>query len=148
MKQSIISFAVISLLMTSCATVFTGTKDRISFKTTPPGATIFINGVEQCKSPCSVNVSRKISDKDVEIKLDGYETKIITLDKEFNVVSILNLANILFWAIDAVTGAVMKYDKKAYDIELSKNKKVGKFFPNKININTETKVAEIYIIEK
>jgi hypothetical protein len=135
-------------VFSSCATLFTGTKDRVSFKTTPAGAIIYINGVEQCTTPCSVNVKRKLNDNDVEIKLDGYETRIVTLDKEFNTVSILNLGNILAWGIDAVSGALMKYDKRAYDIQLTKGKSVSKIFPDKIEIDTKKKTADIYISNK
>ena len=86
---STILLATTMLFMTSCATLFTGTKDRITFNSTPSGATIYIDGVEQCKTPCTMKVKRSINDTDVEFKLDGYETRLITLSKEFNVVSIM-----------------------------------------------------------
>ena len=111
---STISLAVAMFLMTSCATLFTGTKDRITFNSNPSGATIYIDGVEQCKTPCTMNVKRSIADTDVEFKLDGYETRLITLSKEFNIVSVINLGNLFGWGIDALTGSVMKYDRKTY----------------------------------
>ena len=39
-----ISVLAITLLLTSCATLFTGTKDRITFNSTPSGANIYIDG--------------------------------------------------------------------------------------------------------
>ena len=105
---STILLASTILFMTCCATLFTGTQDRITFNSTPSGATIYIDGVEQCKTPCSIKVNRSINDTDVEFKLDGYETRLITLSKELNVVSIINLGNLFGWAIDALSGAVMK----------------------------------------
>jgi len=147
MKKAFIALTTASLLMTSCATLFTGTKDRIYFNTTPSGATIYKDGVEQCKTPCSFKVKRNLGDTDIEIKLDGYETRIITLDKEFNVVSVLNLGNLLGWGIDAISGAVMKYDKKAYDITLSKNNKTSKIDPSKVNIDTKNNVVEVYVMQ-
>jgi len=138
--------AITLLLMTSCATLFTGTKDRISFNTEPSGATIYIDGVEQCKTPCTLKVTRSINDTDVEFKLDGYETRLITLSKEFNVVSVLNLGNLLGWGIDAVSGAVMKYDRKAYDITLD-SKKISMINPTRINIDTQKNVVELYVVE-
>lgn len=74
---STILLAATMLLMTSCATLFTGTKDRITFNSTPSGATIYIDGVEQCKTPCTMKVKRSINDTGVEFKLDGYETRVI-----------------------------------------------------------------------
>lgn len=132
------------LLITSCATVFTGTKDRISFNSTPSGATIYIDGVEQCTTPCTMKVSRSLNDTDVELKLDGYETRLITLSKEFNVVSIINLGNLLGWGIDAVSGAVMKYDRKSYDIKLE-NKNTSMINPSRINIDTQNNIVELFV---
>lgn len=134
------------LFMTSCATLFTGTKDRITFNTNPSGATIYIDGVEQCKTPCTMKVKRSISDTDVEFKLDGYETRLITLSKEFNVVSVINLGNLLGWGIDALSGAVMKYDRKTYDITLE-NKTTSQINPAKINIDTQKNIVELYVAE-
>lgn len=143
---STILLATTMLFMTSCATLFTGTKDRITFNSTPPGATIYIDGVEQCKTPCTVKVKRSINDTDVEFKLDGYETKLITLSKEFNLVSIINLGNLLGWGIDFLSGAVMKYDRKAYDITLDK-KKTSMINPARINIDTQNNIVELYVVE-
>ena len=86
MKRIFVVMTTASLLMTSCATVFTGTKDRITFNSTPTGATIYKDGVEQCKTPCTIRVKRSIGDTDIEYKLDGYETRLNTPDKEFNIV--------------------------------------------------------------
>jgi hypothetical protein len=148
MKKSIIVVSIVSLFMTSCATIFTGTKDRITFNSTPAGATIYKNGVEQCKTPCTLNVKRSLNDTDIEYKLDGYETKLITLDKEFNVVSVINLGNLLGWGIDALSGAIMKYDQKVYDITLSKNNKTSMINPSKINFDTKRNVVELYVQAK
>jgi hypothetical protein len=133
-------------LFSSCATLFTGTKDRISFNSNPSGATIYIDGVEQCETPCTLNVTRSINDTDVEFKLDGYETRLITLSKEFNVVSIINLGNLLGWGIDAISGAVMKYDRKTYDIKLD-SKNTSMITPTKINIDTQKNTVELYVTE-
>jgi hypothetical protein len=70
--------------------------------------------------------------------LDGYETRIITLDKELNVVSILNLGNLFGWGIDALSGAVMKYDRRSYDIKLSPEKSASLLKPNRIDIDTKS----------
>ena len=91
---STILIATTLLLITGCATLFTGTKDKITFNSEPSGATIYIDGVEQCKTPCTMTVKRSISDTEVEFKLDGYETRLITLSKELNLVSIINTINL------------------------------------------------------
>ena len=135
--NKILTFFIALVLMTGCATIFTGTKDRIAFSSTPSGATIYKDGVEICTTPCNYRIKRSINDTDVEFKLDGYETRLITLDKEFNLVSIINLGNLLGWGIDALSGAVMKYDRKSYDLKLTKEKSASLLQPSRIDIDTQ-----------
>jgi uncharacterized protein YceK len=143
--KKILSLVIVLFLMTGCATLFTGTKDRIAFSSTPSGATIFKDGVEICTTPCNYKIKRSLNDTDIEFKLDGYETRLITLDKEFNLVSIINLGNLLGWGIDALSGAVMKYDRKSYDIKLTKEKSASLLQPNRIDIDTQSNTVTLTV---
>jgi len=143
---STILLAATMLFMTSCATIFTGTRDSITFNSTPSGATIYIDGVEQCKTPCTLDVKRSFDDTVVEFRLDGYETRLITLSNEFNLVSILNLGSLVGWGIDFLTGAIMKYDRRAYDITLDK-KQTSMINPLSIHIDTQNNIVDIYVAE-
>ena len=147
MKQLLVLLSTGTLLLASCATILTGSKDRISFSSTPAGATVYKDGIELCKTPCSVDVRRNLGNTNIQYKLDGYETRIITLDKSLNVISILNLGNLVGWGIDALTGAVMKYDTKSYDITLSKNNRTAKILPSKVNIDTRKKAVDVYVLQ-
>ena len=138
-------FMIALFLMTGCATIFTGTKDNIAFNSTPSGATIYKDGIEICTTPCNYSMKRSISDTEVEFKLDGYETRLITLDKELNLVSIINLGNLLGWGIDAVSGAVLKYDKKSYDLTLAKEKSASLLQPNRIDIDTKSNTVTLTV---
>ena len=131
-------FLIALFLMTGCATLFTGTKDRIAFASTPSGATIYKDGVEICTTPCSYKVKRSLNDTEVEFKLDGYETRLITVDKEFNLVSIINFGNLFGWGIDALSGSLMKYDRKAYDLKLTQEKSASLVQPSRIDIDTKS----------
>jgi uncharacterized protein YceK len=143
--KKILSLVIVLFLMTGCATLFTGTKDRIAFSSTPSGATIFKDGVEICTTPCNYKIKRSLNDTDIEFKLDGYETRLITLDKEFNLVSIINLGNLLGWGIDALSGAVMKYDRKSYDIKLTKEKSASLLQPTRIDIDTQSNTVTLTV---
>ena len=140
-------FLIALFLMTGCATIFTGTKDRISFISTPSGAVIYKDGLEICTTPCNYNVKRSLNDTEVEFKLDGYETRLITLDKELNLVSIINLGNLFGWGIDALSGAVMKYDRKAYDIKLTQEKSASLVQPSRIDIDTKGNTVTLTVQE-
>ena len=59
-----------------------------------------------------------MSDKEISLSLEGYERRTFILRKSFDAVAILNLAGILGWAVDFATGAIMKYDRTNYDIDL------------------------------
>lgn len=142
----ILAFTVSNFLLVSCASILTGTKDRITFNSTPSGATIYKNGIEQCKTPCTLSVKRSLGDTDIEYKLDGYDTRLVTLDKEFNIISVINLGFLVGWGVDALTGSIMKYDKKTYDINLSKNNKTSSIYPFKINFDTVKNMADVYVI--
>jgi len=68
----------IGLMLQNCATVLSGTKDQITFKSTPPGATIFLNGKEIGTTNNSIIVKRKdgvskgFKSSKVTYKLEGY----------------------------------------------------------------------------
>lgn len=147
MKKVLFALTVVSLVATSCATIFTGTRDTISFNTSVPGAKILIDGAELCTTPCVEKISRKLGETEVQVKLDGYETKLIRLDKSFNVISVLNLGNLLGWGIDVISGAVMPYGKKSYDIQMTKLNGTAKINPNKIEIDTKSNTATLYVID-
>ena len=140
-------FLIALFLMTGCATIFTGTKDRIYFSSTPSGATIFKDGVEICTTPCNYRIKRSLSDTEVEFKLDGYETRLVTLDKELNLVSIINLGNLFGWGIDVLSGAVMKYDRKAYDLKLTQEKSSSLVQPSRIDIDTKSNTVTLTVQE-
>lgn len=150
MKSTLFILAMVStFLMTSCATNFTGTQDTIRFDSNPQGAKVYIDGLEVCKTPCSTPVKRSIFNKLAEIKLEGYETRVITLDRKLNAVSILNLGSLVGWGIDAATGALIKYDRKGYEIELEKDKRTSYLYnPSKVEINTVTKHVDVYLAEQ
>lgn len=148
MKKSIYILGATMLFLTSCATIFTGTDDMIHFDTDPQGAEIYIDGLKVCETPCSSLVKRSLSDKQFEVKLDEYETRVITLDREFNTVSIINLGFVIGWGIDAATGALMRYDRKGYDLELRPVNRVSLNNPTKIEINTKEKFVDVYQIQK
>ena len=125
MKHKVLFLALATkFLMISCATFLTGTRDTIRFDYNPKGAIVYLDGLEVCKTSCSTSIKKSISEKFAEIKLDGYETRVISLERKFNAVSVINLTSIIDWGVDAATGALMKYDRKGYDIKLDKEKKL------------------------
>ena len=111
--------AFTAFVFTSCATILSGTSDEIRFDSDPEGASIMLDGLKLGKTPATVSIKRPgFGNKEITLKLDGYEDRTFMLQKEFNVMAICNLGGIPGWVIDILTGAVMKYSKKNYDLDL------------------------------
>ena len=113
------ALGVTAFLFTSCATILSGTSDDITFNSDPSGAAIMLDGLKVGKTPATVSIKRPgFGNKEITLKLDGYEDRTFMLQKEFNTMAICNLAGWPGWVIDIITGSVMKYSKTNYDLDL------------------------------
>jgi len=117
--RSTVLLASVLLLLSGCATLFSGTDDDITFDSEPQGADVLIDGIVVGTTPTTVVVDRPgLEETDVTVQLEGYDPLRFELDTEFNNTAILN---IFFWpgfVIDVLTGALFKYDKKSYTADL------------------------------
>lgn len=143
--KKIYLFLAVAFMASGCATLLTGTKDTISFSSNPQGAIVYKDGVELCRTPCSIPVKRTINSEDIEYKLDGYETRVFTLDKQFNVVSVINLGSLFGWAVDAATGSLVKYGRKSYDLEMRLRSLSVNENPREIHIDTKNKIVDVVV---
>ncbi len=122
MKRKL-TFLLLSCMVfsaTSCASIFTGTKDKISFTSQPEGAKVLHKGIEKCTTPCTAEIKRSLAKQVVVFEKEGFESKEMKLTKTFNPVSLLNilLGGAIGIGIDAATGSLTKYSPKAYTVEL------------------------------
>ncbi|WP_295211359.1 PEGA domain-containing protein [uncultured Chryseobacterium sp.] len=110
----------ITLSVTSCATIITGTKDKITFNSTPEGAKVIHKGIEKCTTPCTAEIPRSLSKQMVTFEKEGFSNKEVKLTKTFNPVTLVNilLGGIIGIGIDTVTGSLTKYSPKEYKVEL------------------------------
>ena len=110
---------LITIFGVSCASLISGTKQDIYINSNPEGATIFDGGLKVGRTPATITIKKSgLGDKEITLTLEGYERRTFVLRKSFDAVAILNLAGILGWAVDFATGAIMKYDRTSYDIDL------------------------------
>ncbi len=110
----------ITLSVTSCATIITGTKDKITFNSTPEGAKVTHKGIEKCTTPCTAEIPRSLSKQMVTFEKEGFSNKEVKLTKTFNPVTLVNilLGGIIGIGIDTATGSLTKYSPKEYKVEL------------------------------
>ena len=124
MKKSIITCSLaLTLLLSSCATIMSGSKQNVKFASNPSSATIFIDEVEVGKTPFEMKLARK-SEHQVMIKLEGYQTYQTTLTKKFNgwFVGNILIGGLIGIIIDPITGAMYNLTPKEINAEMAKGK--------------------------
>ncbi len=132
MKTKFISLALCSmlLLMTSCATIFSGTKQNVSFQSTPPDATVSVvmkkgSPMVIGKTPCTVQISKKA--RNILFEKDGYYHETYNIRSQVGVnawywidlVGCLVLVGAIPTIIDASTGSYYKLPSEV-KVELKK----------------------------
>jgi len=122
MKKQLLTALLTGILLsaTSCATIITGTKDKITFNSTPEGAKVMHKGVEKCTTPCTAEIPRSLGKQMVTFEKEGFNSKEVKLTKTFNPVTLVNilLGGIIGLGIDTATGSITKYSPKEYKVEL------------------------------
>ncbi len=118
--KRIIILLCIALASNSCATIFCGSKARVTFESDiQEKATLTIDGRKHTNVtfPYTTKIKRGFDETVVKVEAPSYTTETIVIDKSFNAVSVLNLLDILGWGIDAATGAMTKPEFKFYQID-------------------------------
>jgi PEGA domain len=123
--KKFIGFVAILFAMTSCATLFSGTKSTIQLNSEPYGAKVQVDGIDRGVTPTAIKLKKGSEGQIITLKKEGYETKTFQPETNFNTLAIVNLFNVVFWGIDALSGALYKYDPKSYNIELEPIKTSG-----------------------
>lgn len=113
--KTAIAAIAIALSLSSCATIFSGTKCKVKITDgTPVGAKVYVNGNYEGTAPCKVKVSKnglKNSQTVIELRADGYASQKITLTRKLKVGSIVGNLLCSFGigiVIDVLTGAIYK----------------------------------------
>lgn len=105
-------------LLGSCATIFTGTTQKVTIDSEPSKATVRINGLEKGTTPTTVKLKKSNDPPAIVLEKEGYEDATFFPDHTFNGVAVLNLLDWLGWLIDFATGALWKYSPSYYKIKL------------------------------
>lgn len=119
----LLAILAVALVMSSCATILTGTTQRVTIDSTPPGADIIVDGRIMGTTPAKIRLDRELNafiddGKDIRLEKEGYAPDGYYLGTDIEPVTILNVICPLGFALDAVTGAVMKYDSDYYNFKL------------------------------
>ncbi len=113
----------IAAILGSCATILTGTTQRVTIDSTPPGANIIVDGYLMGTTPARVRLDRDFNaiiddGKDISLELEGYYPDGYFLGADLEPTTILNVFCPVGFALDIVSGAIMKYDTDYYNFIL------------------------------
>ena len=118
------AICVVVLALPSCASIFCGTKAKITLEdpkmAQPVDITTDVSRYNQVKLPYVVKVKRGFKPTNVKVESEGYKPTDITVNKSFNAVAVANLTNFIAWGIDAGTGAMMRPERKHYIFRMEK----------------------------
>ncbi|HEX6929947.1 MAG TPA: PEGA domain-containing protein [Gammaproteobacteria bacterium] len=95
--------------LVGCASIVSGTTQPISFNSTPPGATILINGADMGKTPTTLHLKRN-ENYAVSIQLEGYMPETVNITRSMNgwIFGNIIFGGLIGIVIDAASGAMYK----------------------------------------
>jgi hypothetical protein len=118
-----------ALLLSGCATLFSGSSQEVEIQSEPSEAEIMVEGTKRAETPATIEVTRPEQGDPPEITInkEGYEERSLQLNKSFNGITLLNILNpfnyalgvpVLGFGVDWFTGALWKYEPEGYTVEL------------------------------
>ncbi len=121
--RPLIQLLLLSLFLSSCATVFSRSYDILTFNSLPEGAEVWIDGKNIGKTPVTKRLDRDtFANRRVTIRHDRYEPAQFTLSKSLNKVAIFNSTLWPSWITDALSGSMIMYAPDSYFFELKRAK--------------------------
>lgn len=114
-------------LLGGCASIFSGTTDKLTFDSNVPGVRVTIDGEYKGETPLTLTLSRNfMNGPEFKAKFEkaGYVTQEFQLKHEFNTVAVLDITSIpTSGGIDLLTGALMRFSPTEYHVQMLKNGK-------------------------
>ncbi|MGA1385597.1 MAG: PEGA domain-containing protein [Flavobacteriaceae bacterium] len=103
------------LLLTSCATILTGSSRKVLLESNPTGAVVYVNGMERGTTPALIKLK---ADDRLDFRLKDYKDKVVVVDSRFNLVAIINGVSLVGWGVDALTGSLRRVKTKYIKVDL------------------------------
>lgn len=121
MKVKLLSFVLICIYFTSCATIFKGTSEEVNFNSDPQRAKIWVNGNRLGETPITLKLESK-KNYTIEFRKDGFKpvTKTITNHVGAGWIILDVLCGLVPVIVDAATGAWYSLDQKNVNAVLEK----------------------------
>jgi len=110
-----------ALTFTSCATIISGAKQKVSVSSSPSEATVFIDSLEVGKTPFVTKLKRK-HNHTLRLELNGFEPYEVTLKRKFNgwIIGNAMIGGLVGVIVDLSTGSFYYLSPKEINAELQK----------------------------
>lgn len=112
---------VCPIALVGCATITTGTNQRIPINSNPAGATVNISSGFTGVTPCVADLRRN-QDHTVNISKIGYDTAVVVLRKSMcgSTAGNLLLGGVIGLGVDACSGAMFKLEPLEINAQLNR----------------------------
>ncbi len=109
------------LMPVGCATTFSGPTQRVSFASTPSDARVVVDGIQQYRSPASIELMRR-SEHAAAFQKSGFASVTVPIDQRLNGLFWLNFlwgpAFFIGMITDASTGAMWALVPDSVQVQL------------------------------
>lgn len=107
-------------LLSSCASIVSGSTQKVKFSSNPSGAIVWVDGVNLGLTPVTSKLKRNKKSQKVKIELEGYKTQELVLERKLNGWFFGNIliGGIIGIVVDASTGAMYSLSPKELNVEL------------------------------
>jgi hypothetical protein len=108
--------------LSGCATIFTGTTDTLTFSSNVPEVRLTIDGQYKGELPVTLRMSRNFMGGQqfvAKFEREGYVTQEFRLQREFNMVAILDVTSVLTsGGVDVLTGSLLRFSPTGYQVQM------------------------------
>jgi hypothetical protein len=117
-RFAVLALALGCVLSTGCATIISGTSQSVSFSSDPPGALVNVDG-QSAMTPTSLKLKRK-SSPTASFSKEGYHSTQQSIGRGVEpwIFGNILLGGIIGLGVDAITGAMYKFDDTSIHVAL------------------------------
>ena len=115
----LLSVVLIGCFSTGCATIFSGSTKSVMVMSNPSTAEVYLNGQLKGQTPVRVDYSGTQKDVTLEIRKQGYTSQNVVATRTLETLAVLNCVNVLCWGVDALTGAMWRFEPAEIIVNLS-----------------------------
>ncbi len=139
----LIAVAAVVIFLSGCATIMTGTTQKVAVTSNPSGAVAKVDGGMAAVTPTIFNLERK-TDHTIEISKEGYRLATVILRHTLSGATAGNIlvGGIIGLAVDGCSGAMYKLVPERVDVNLEPaGQQISADVPKAVEVPKPTEVS-------